>query len=59
MKYLPDIGYPQTGEKVSSGTYCCMRCNSNGQDMPECIVLTKEKTLPSCKNCGATWWMKI
>lgn len=59
MRPLPDIWYPQTSDKAESANYVCMQCNENGHETPDCVVASKDSKLPECKNCGATYWMKI
>lgn len=59
MRLLPDIGFPQTGDKPEPGTYVCMQCNQNGFDNPECVIIAKDEKLPKCKNCDYTYWMKV
>lgn len=59
MGYLPDIGYPQTYDRVQPGTYVCMQCQNNDSPIPSITTLIKPKTLPECEHCGITYWMKI
>lgn len=59
MKLLPDIGYPQTGEKVEGGTYVCMTCSHSDTTENSTITLLKTSKLPDCPVCGCTYWMKI
>ncbi len=58
MGYLPDIGYPQTGDIAEPHTYVCMGCEDNGNDQ-NIIVLTSKEKLPPCSNCGPTYWFQM
>lgn len=59
MVRLPDIGYPQTGDKVEKGFYACMNCPHTEPDKNSSIYLEKDQKLPNCPVCGNTYWMKI
>jgi DNA-directed RNA polymerase subunit RPC12/RpoP len=59
MKLLPDIGYPQTGEKAEPGNYACMNCDHTAENDNSVINLSKPSKLPDCPVCGYTYWMKI
>ena len=59
MGLLPEIGYPQTGDKAESGFYVCMNCNETNENENSTIHLDKPKKLPKCPICGHTYWMKF
>lgn len=59
MGLLPDIGYPQTGDKSDAGTYICMNCPHEDTDDKSVVILDKFGILPECPVCGYTYWMKI
>lgn len=59
MKLLPDIGYPQTGEKVEPGNYVCINCGNASENDGSFVNLSKPGKLPDCPVCGYTYWMKI
>lgn len=59
MGLLPDIGYPQTGDKVETGFYACVNCPHTEADDKSPIHLDKPAKLPECPVCGYTYWMKI
>ena len=59
MGLLPDIGYPQTGDEVDSGTYICMNCPHTEIDDKSVAIRDKKSKLPDCPICGNTHWMKI
>ena len=59
MKLLPDIGYPQAGEKAESGIYICMNCSHADQNSNSTVNLSKPSKLPDCPLCGYTYWMNV
>lgn len=59
MVRLPDIGYPQTGDKVESGFYACMNCSHTEPDDNSTVHMEENQKLPNCPVCGNTYWMKI
>lgn len=60
MKYLPDIGYPQTGEMAKSGTYACVNCLNDSADDKAVAILYKREKLPRCPVCkNPTYWMVV
>jgi hypothetical protein len=59
MSRLPDIGYPQTGDKVDSGFYACVNCPHTEPDDKSSVYLDKPQKLPLCPICGKTHWMKF
>lgn len=59
MKLLPDMGYPQTGEKADAGTYACVTCPHADETEKSVINLLKPGKLPDCPVCGYTYWMKL
>lgn len=59
MKLLPDIGYPQTGEKAEPGTYVCINCSDAGKSEDSVVNLPRSSKLPDCPVCGYTYWMKV
>ena len=42
MGLLPDIGYPQTGDKSGAGTYICMNCPHEDSDDKSVAILNKK-----------------
>lgn len=59
MGLLPDIGYPQTGDKAKAGMYACMNCPHNKPDDESIAYLPTDSKLPECPVCGYTYWMKV
>ena len=60
MRLLPDIGYPQTGDIASCGTYACLSCPHDVEDDKSLIVLNKKGKLPTCPVCKNTvYWLKL
>lgn len=60
MPKLPNIGYPQTGDTVSEGTYACMNCPHTNKDDQSMVILQKRGKLPKCPVCdNQTYWIKI
>lgn len=59
MGLLPDIGYPQTGDTVERGMYCCMNCDYEAENQEGLIIINKKQKLPECPLCGITYWMPI
>lgn len=59
MGLLPDIGYPQTGDKVKAGIYMCANCPHDKAEDKSVATLDKESKLPVCPVCGPTYWMPI
>lgn len=59
MGFLPDTGYPQTGDVAEQGTYACMNCPDDKPDGNTVVILNKKEKLPKCPECGHTYWMRI
>ena len=51
MKFLPEIGFPQTGETVDSGMYACMNCPHDKNEDKAVVLLHKREKLPECPEC--------
>lgn len=56
---LPDIGYPQTGDKAEKGNYACVNCPHDSENDKSLIFLQENEKLPKCPVCGQTHWMKF
>ena len=50
MKFLPEIGLPQTGETVDSGMYACMNCPHDKMRIRQLYSFTKEKSFRNVRN---------
>ena len=59
MKFLPEIGFPQTGETVYTGMYACMNCPHDKNEDKAVVLLHKREKLPECPECGITYWRNI
>ena len=51
MKFIPEIGFPQTGETVYPGMYACMNCPHDKNDDKAIVLLHKREKLPECPEC--------